>query len=210
MTQTLVPDGRIERRLWDAGFERVAGVDETGRGALAGPLFTCAVTLPPGFTLEGLTDSKLLTRNEREDLAAKVREMALSIAIVRVTPGSIDKRGLHRSNLKALRGAAMRLTPLPDYLIVDGYPVARAPFPSLAMRKGDRVSIAVAAASVIAKVERDRVMQTLDKRYPGYGFASNKGYGSADHWRALRTLGPCPEHRLSFSGVGQMSLWEDR
>lgn len=209
MTQTLVPDGRIERRLWDAGFERVAGVDETGRGALAGPLFTCAVTLPPGFTLEGLTDSKLLTKNDREDLAAKVREMALSIAIVRVTPGSIDKRGLHRSNLKALRGAAMRLTPLPDYLIVDGYPVARAPFPSLAMRKGDRVSIAVAAASVIAKVERDRVMQTLDKRYPGYGFASNKGYGSADHWSALRKLGPCPEHRLSFSGVGQMSLWED-
>lgn len=209
MTQTLVPDGRIERRLWDAGFTRVAGVDETGRGALAGPLFTCAVALPPGFSLDGLTDSKLLTRTEREDLAAQVRERALAVAVVRVTPGSIDRRGLHRSNLKALRGAAMRLDPLPDYLIVDGYPVARAPFPSLAMRKGDRVSVAVAAASVIAKVERDRAMAALDARYPGYGFAENKGYGTPEHWRALRTLGPCPEHRLSFAGVGQMSLWEE-
>lgn len=209
MTQTLVPDGRIERRLWDAGFTRVAGVDETGRGALAGPLFTCAVALPPGFSLDGLTDSKLLTRTEREDLAAQVRERALAVAVVRVTPGSIDRRGLHRSNLKALRGAAMRLDPLPDYLIVDGYPVARAPFPSLAMRKGDRVSVAVAAASVIAKVERDRAMAALDARYPGYGFAENKGYGTPEHWRALRALGPCPEHRLSFAGVGQMSLWEE-
>lgn len=209
MTQTLVPDGRIERRLWDAGFTRVAGVDETGRGALAGPLFTCAVALPPGFSLDGLTDSKLLTRTEREDLAAQVRERALAVAVVRVTPGSIDRRGLHRSNLKALRGAAMRLDPLPDYLIVDGYPVARAPFPSLAMRKGDRVSVAVAAASVIAKVERDRAMAALDARYPGYGFAENKGYGTPEHWRALRALGPCPEHRLSFAGVGQMSLCEE-
>lgn len=209
MTQTLVPDGRIERRLWDAGFTRVAGVDETGRGALAGPLFTCAVTLPPGFSLDGLTDSKLLTKSDREELALKVREMALCVAIVRVTPRSIDRRGLHRSNLRALRGAAMRLAPLPDYLIVDGYPVASAPFPTLAMRKGDRVSMAVAAASVVAKVERDRVMANLDKRYPGYGFAENKGYGSEDHRRAIQNLGPCPEHRLSFAGVGQMSLWGD-
>jgi len=207
--KTFAPDGRIEQHLWDAGFSKVAGVDETGRGALAGPLFTCAVALPPGFTLEGLTDSKLLTAEEREEMAAQVRARALAVSIVRVTAQSIDRRGLHRSNLRALRGAAMRLDPAPDYLIVDGYPVARAPFPSLAMRKGDRVSMAVAAASVIAKVERDRVMAALDARYPGYGFAGNKGYGTPDHWQALRSLGPCPEHRLSFAGVGQMTLWED-
>lgn len=209
MTRTLTPDGRIERRLWDAGFLRVAGVDETGRGALAGPLFTCACVLPPGFALEGLTDSKLLSPEERESLAVEIRATALAVAIMKVTARSIDRRGLHRSNLRALRGAAMRLDPHPDYLIVDGYPVARAPFPTLAMRKGDRVSIAVAAASVIAKVERDRLMLTLDARYPGYGFAENKGYGTPDHWRAIRKHGPTPEHRLSFAGVGQMSLLED-
>lgn len=209
MTRTLIPDGRIERRLWDAGFVRVAGVDETGRGALAGPLFTCAVVVPPGYALDGLTDSKLLSAAEREALADQVRATALSVAVTKVTARSIDRRGLHRSNLRALREAAMRLEPHPDYLIVDGYPVARAPFPTLAMRKGDRVSIAVAAASVIAKVERDRLMATLDARYPGYGFAENKGYGTADHWRAIRKDGPTPEHRLSFAGVGQMSLLEE-
>ena len=101
----------------------------------------------------------------------------------------------------------MRLEPQPDYLLVDGYPIARAPFPSLAIKKGDRVSLAVAAASVVAKVARDRMMATLAKRYGRYGFAENKGYGTAEHWAALREHGPSPQHRLTFSGVGQMSLW---
>ena len=203
-----LPDGRLEDRLRAAGFRHVAGVDETGRGALAGPLLTCAVILPEGFDLPGLTDSKLIPPAERERLAAEIRKQAIALSLIKIPPDSIDRRGLHRSNLRALRQAALRLRPLPDYLLVDGYPIARAPFPSLSIKKGDRVSIAVAAASVVAKVERDRIMRRLDRRHPGYGFAENKGYGTHEHWEAIRTSGPSPVHRLSFSGVGQMSLWD--
>jgi ribonuclease HII len=204
------PHGRFERRLHDAGFSLVAGVDETGRGALAGPLVTCAVILPQDAHLPGLKDSKLLTPLQRARLSDEIRKQALAISFVRVPPGSIDRRGLHRSNLRALREAAMRLRPVPEYLLVDGYPIARAPFPSLSIKKGDRVSKAVAAASVLAKVARDRIMIGLHRRhkdYKPYAFAENKGYGTPEHWRALRDLGPSPIHRLSFYGVGQMSLW---
>jgi ribonuclease HII len=203
----LEPDGRIERRLRDAGFRLVAGVDETGRGALAGPLVTCAVILPEQAELPGLRDSKLLTPLARARLCAEIKEQALAISIVRVPPTSIDRRGLHRSNLRALREAAMRLRPSPEYLLVDGYPIRRVPFPCLSIKKGDRVSIAVAAASVVAKVTRDRLMVNLNRRHPGYFFHENKGYGTPEHWRALDKLGPSPQHRLSFYGVGQMKLW---
>ncbi|MGZ4206804.1 MAG: ribonuclease HII [Actinomycetota bacterium] len=203
----LEPDGRIERRLRDAGFGLVAGVDETGRGALAGPLVACAVILPQNAELPGLRDSKLLTPPARTRLAGEIERQALAISLVRVPSTSIDRRGLHRSNLRALREAAMRLRPTPEYLLIDGYPIRRVPFPCLSIKKGDRVSIAVAAASVVAKVKRDRLMVNLNRRYPGYGFNENKGYGTPDHWRALETLGPSPHHRLSFTGVGQMRLW---
>jgi ribonuclease HII len=201
------PDGRIERRLRDAGFNLVAGVDETGRGALAGPLVTCAVILPEEAELPGLRDSKLLTPLARTRLCAEIKAQALAISIVRVPSTSIDRRGLHRSNLRALREAAMRLRPSPEYLLVDGYPIRRVPFPCLSIKKGDRVSIAVAAASVVAKVTRDRMMVNLNRRHPGYCFDENKGYGTPEHWRALDKLGPSPQHRLSFYGVGQMKLW---
>lgn len=202
------PDGRIERRLRDAGFRRVAGVDETGRGALAGPLVTCAVILPDEHDLPGLTDSKLLTPAQRERLARQIREQALAISVVKITPASIDARGLHRSNLRALREAAVRLDPHPDYLLIDGYPVAATPFPALAIKKGDRVSQAVAAASIVAKVTRDAIMARLHRRYTMYRFAENKGYGTPEHWEALRIHGPSAVHRLSFAGVGQRSLFE--
>lgn len=169
----------------------------------------CAVILPEDADLPGLKDSKLLTPAARERLAVAIEEQALAISLVRVPPGSIDRRGLHRSNLRALRQAALRLRPLPDYLLVDGYPIQRPPFPCLAVKKGDRVSTAVAAASVIAKVARDRLMRSMDRRVPGYGFAHNKGYGTPEHWEAIRALGPSPQHRLSFAGVGQMSLWAE-
>ena len=203
----LEPDGRIERRLRDAGFTLVAGVDETGRGALAGPLVTCAVILPQNAELPGLRDSKLLTPPARARLAIEIQKQAVAISLVRVPSTSIDRRGLHRSNLRALREAAMRLRPTPEYLLVDGYPIRKVPFPCLSIKKGDRVSIAVAAASVVAKVTRDRLMVNLNRRYPGYGFKENKGYGTREHWRALDALGPSPHHRLSFTGVGQMRLW---
>jgi len=204
------PDGKIERRLRDAGFRLVAGVDETGRGALAGPLVTAAVILPEDAVLEGLKDSKLLTPAQRERLSEEILRQATAVSIVRVAPNSIDRRGLHRSNLRALRTAAIRLRPAPDYLLVDGYPIARAPFPSLAIKKGDRVSVAVAAASVVAKVYRDRIMRRLQRRHPEFGFAENKGYGTPEHWDALERFGPSPQHRLTFAGVGQMSLWSSQ
>lgn len=203
------PDGRLEQRLRAAGFALVAGVDETGRGALAGPLLTCAVILPDDAELPGLTDSKLLTAPQRERLAAQIRTLALALVVVKVPPASIDRRGLHRSNLRALRNAALKLAPAPDYLLVDGYPVSKTPFPSLSIKKGDRVSRAVAAASIVAKVERDAIMRRLDRKYPQYGFADNKGYGTDEHWRAIRATGPSPVHRLSFSGVGQGTLFDD-
>jgi ribonuclease HII len=203
----LEPDGHIERRLHDAGFGLVAGVDETGRGALAGPLVACAVILPNNAELPGLRDSKLLTPLARERLAKEIEKQAVAISMVRVPSTSIDRRGLHRSNLRALREAAMRLRPLPEYLLIDGFPIRRVPFPCLSIKKGDRVSVAVAAASVVAKVARDRLMKNLNRHYPGYGFDENKGYGTREHWRALETLGPSPHHRLTFTGVGQMRLW---
>jgi len=199
----------LEQQLRAAGFPLVAGVDETGRGALAGPLVTCAVILPDDADLPGLKDSKLLTRGTRERLDAEIRRQAVALSIVKVRPDSIDRRGLHRSNLRALRQAAVRLEPKPDYLLVDGFPIRRAPFPTLSVKCGDKVSTAVAAASVVAKVFRDRIMRRLDRQHPGYGFAENKGYGTPEHWRAIRALGPSTVHRLSFAGVGQMSLWAE-
>lgn len=209
MLRTVEPDGRIERRLRDAGFRLVAGVDETGRGALAGPLVTCAVILPEDAAIGGIRDSKLLTPAARARLAVEIRAAAVALSVVRVSPASIDRRGLHRANLRALREAALRLRPAPDYLLVDGYPIARAPFPSLSIKKGDRVSVAVAAASIVAKVTRDAIMNGLNRRHPGFAFDENKGYGTADHLHAIRVLGPSPAHRLSFAGVGQMSLWTE-
>jgi ribonuclease HII len=201
------PDGRLEDQLRDAGFDLIAGVDETGRGALAGPLVTCAVILAPDADLPGLNDSKLLTAAQRERLDVQIRAQAVALSIVRVSPASIDRRGLHRSNLWALRRAALRLEPQPDYLLVDGYPIRTAPFPSLSVKCGDRVSRAVAAASVVAKVARDAAMRRLHRRHPEFNFTDNKGYGTAEHWEALREFGPSSVHRLTFNGVGQMSLW---
>jgi len=196
------PDGFIERQLRAQGFSLVAGTDEVGRGALAGPLVAAAVILHPDADLEGLRDSKLLTPKTRERMAAVVRERAVAISIVRITPKVIDRRGLQRSNIRALRAAIARLDPRPHYALTDGFPVPRMPVPALSIKKGDRVSATVAAASIVAKVVRDRAMRRLHPRYPAFGFARNKGYGTAEHWRALRDQGPSPVHRLSFKGVG--------
>jgi ribonuclease HII len=132
----------------------------------------------------------------------------LALSVVKIPPTSIDSRGLHRSNLRALREAAMRLDLAPDYLLVDGYPIAKTPFPSLSIKKGDRVSRAVAAASIVAKVTRDALMSRLHRRHKAYNFIENKGYGTPEHWRALRVHGPSAVHRLSFNGVGQGSLFD--
>jgi ribonuclease HII len=193
--------GLMEARLSEAGFERVAGVDEVGRGALAGPLMAAAVILPPGAALEGLRDSKLCTPAQRERLARAIKGVALAWSVVRVRHDRIDREGLQRCNLEALRRALKSLTVDPDYALLDCFKMRRLPFPALAVKKADYVSKNVAAASIIAKVARDGVMRRYHRRWPEYGFGSNAGYGTRYHWRALERFGPCAIHRRSFFGV---------
>ena len=194
---------RYERLLRDQGFTRVAGADEAGRGALAGPLVAAAVILPVDFDLEGIRDSKVLTEPQREAAYERIVAGASWIAC-KAEPAAIDARGLHRSNIALLRRAAKALQP--DYVLTDGFPVPRIPCPSIGIKKGDAVSASVAAASIVAKVTRDRIMRRLHRRHPEFGWDHNKGYGTPDHLDALDRHGPTPLHRLSFAPVGQPVL----
>jgi ribonuclease HII len=196
---------RYERALRDQGFARVAGADEAGRGALAGPLVAAAVVLPDGFDPDGIDDSKVLTPNQREVAYERIVTVAL-FAVAKVEPAMIDRRGLHRSNIALLRRCIRALRPTPEYALTDGFPVPRMPCPSLAIKKGDSVAVSVAAASIIAKITRDRIMVRLHRRYPEFGFDHNKGYGTPEHLDVLDRLGPTPIHRLSFACVGQPSI----
>jgi ribonuclease HII len=193
--------GLLERRLLGAGFARVAGADEVGRGALAGPLVAAAVILPPGTEIDGLRDSKLCTPGQRTRLAERIRELAVAVSVVRVRPQRIDKLGLQRCNLDALRRALKGLGAVPDFALLDCFFLSRLPYPALGVKKGDVVSRSVAAASIVAKVHRDAIMRRYHRKYPGYGFKSNVGYGTRAHWRALQELGPTDIHRRSFYGV---------
>lgn len=193
--------GLLEERLAQAGFEHVAGADEVGRGALAGPLFAAAVILPPEARIEGLRDSKLCTKLQRQRIAEEVKEIALSYAIVRVRHDRIDRDGLQRCNLQALRKALNALDVPPDYVLLDGFKMKRMSWRGITVKKADVVSRNVAAASIIAKVARDRAMSRYHRRYPLYGFRTNVGYGTRQHWNALKEHGPCDIHRRSFFGV---------
>jgi ribonuclease HII len=200
---------RYEATLRAQGFRRIAGVDEVGRGALAGPLVAAAVVLPEGFDRTGLRDSKLLTAKQREEQCERIVGACVFV-IRKIEPNVLDLRGLHRSNLALLRRCVRALEPTPDYVLTDGFPVNRMPCPSLGVKKGDMVAASIAAASIVAKVTRDRIMRGMHRRYPAFDFAHNKGYGTPVHRAALRRLGPTPIHRLSFAGVGQPELpWID-
>ncbi len=190
-----------ERQLRQRGFRMLAGVDEAGRGALAGPLVAAAVILPDDFDLEGIEDSKLLTPKQRREAAARIRERALAISVRKAMPGRIDRAGLHRTNLALLRRALRTLQVVPEFVLTDGFPIKRLGLPSLALRKGDVVTASVAAASVIAKTTRDRMMDRYHRRFPEYGFDTNRGYGTERHWEALWRFGPTPIHRRSFNHV---------
>ena len=196
---------RYEAALRAQGFGRVAGADEAGRGALAGPLVAAAVIIPEGFETAGIRDSKQLTARQRDRQFERIVAGCV-VAVAKAAPAVLDSRGLHRSNIALLRRAVRALDPEPDYALTDGFPVPRMPCPALAVKKGDAVSACVAAASIVAKVTRDRIMIRLDRRYPAFGFSQNKGYGTAEHWVALEAHGPSEVHRLSFAGVGQPSL----
>lgn len=197
----------LERALQRRGFRHVAGADEAGRGACAGPLVAAAAVLPEGRRgeIEGLADSKLLTPASRERIYAEVVARALAYAVVVIPAEEVDARGLHVCNLAAMRRALASLTTRPEYVLTDGFGVDGLDVPGLAVWKGDRVAACVAAASVLAKVTRDRLMVELDERYPGYGFAEHKGYVTTEHSAALRALGPCQEHRFSYVNVAAVS-----
>lgn len=194
-----------ERALEHAGFSPVAGVDEAGRGACAGPLVVGAVILQGGRgrRIEGLTDSKLLTAARREELYAEITARARAWSAIIVPCHDIDRIGLHRCNVTGMRRALAALDTRPAYVLSDGFPVPGLEAPGLAMIKGDRVAACVAAASIVAKVTRDRIMVDLHERYPEYGFDVHKGYVTRAHGAALAEHGPCPEHRFSYVNVGR-------
>ena len=193
----------FERVLQRSGFPLVAGADEAGRGACAGPLVTAAVVLPAGRRGEvpGLADSKLLTEAAREAAYEEVVRRALAWSVVVVPSTEVDRCGLHVMNVRALRQAVLQLDPCPSYVLTDGFAIAGMPAPALAVWKGDRVAACVAAASVVAKVTRDRLMHELHGRWPEYDFARHKGYVTPEHSAALREHGPCPQHRHSYVNV---------
>jgi ribonuclease HII len=197
----------LERALQRRGFSNVAGADEAGRGACAGPLVAAAAMLPEGRRgeIDGLADSKLLTAAARERVYEQVVRRALAYAVVVVPPAEVDSRGLHVCNLAAMRRALASLATRPDYVLTDGFSVDGLGVPGLAVWKGDRVAACVAAASVLAKVTRDRMMVELDGDFPEYGFAEHKGYVTPEHSAALRQHGPCREHRFSYVNVAAVS-----
>ena len=195
----------MERSLRRRGFTAIAGADEAGRGACAGPLVAAACILPAGRRgkVPGLADSKLLSPATRDEVYAEVVDRALAWSVVAIPVGELDARGMHVTNIEALRRAVRALDPAPEYVLSDGFPVSGLSQPSLAVWKGDRVAACVAAASVLAKVTRDRVMLELDGRFPQYGFAEHKGYITDAHSAALDDHGPCPEHRMRFVNVAR-------
>jgi len=193
-----------ERALRARGFFLVAGVDEAGRGPLAGPVVAAAVILPTGFTLDGLTDSKKVSAVRREKFFALLTTHPNTAwSTGQATVAEIDHLNILRATHLAMARAVSALPALPDHALVDGLPVRDLPVPHTALVGGDALSLSIAAASIIAKVTRDRLMVALDAEYPQYGFARHKGYGVRQHLEALRHHGPCPVHRRSFAPVGQ-------
>ncbi|MBN2645466.1 MAG: ribonuclease HII [Desulfuromonadaceae bacterium] len=191
----------FERRLRAQGFRAVAGVDEAGRGPLAGPVVAAAVILPETFNLPGLTDSKKLSALQRERLFGPIRAQAIAVGVGFAHAHEVDEINILQATLKAMGDALKRLRWTPDHVLVDGITPLPLAIPQQTLKQGDSRSLSIAAASVIAKVVRDRMMQVYDRRYPQYGFARHKGYGSAEHRRLIAEHGPCPLHRATFAGV---------
>lgn len=209
-SRLVYPTLEVERRLWNSGLGRVAGVDEVGMGPLAGPVVAAAVVFPrPASELEseaglpapfpaGVRDSKTLTRKARERLEPEIRVVAAGVGVGVVEVGTIDRINIYQAGLKAMRLAVVRLPTPPDHVLLDGRRLSDCPYPQTSFPKGDRDVYSIAAASIVAKTYRDRLMVELDHRYPEYGFARHKGYATAAHREALRRFGPCPAHRRSF------------
>jgi ribonuclease HII len=197
----------LRRRLERRGARLVAGVDEVGVGPLAGPVVAAAVVLPARVDLPGLDDSKRLTGLRREALAARIREVAVALAVAEVAPAEVDRINVYRAGLLAMRRAVLALSVAPDHVLVDARTIPELAVPQTALVHGDSRDGSIAAASILAKVHRDALMRRLDRLYPGYGFAAHKGYATAEHLRALRRNGPSPVHRRSFAPVSQLALF---
>lgn len=187
-----------ENALWDEGKLYVAGVDEVGRGPLAGPVVTAAVILPKDFSVLGVDDSKKLSPKKRDELFDLIMENAIAVSIGRREPDVIDEINILQATKAAMLDAINGLSVRPDHVLIDAVKLDKLEIPQTSIIKGDAKSVSIAAASIIAKVTRDREMVEMDSVYPGYGFASNKGYGTKLHYEGLAKLGPCPIHRRSF------------
>lgn len=191
----------LEERLARCGYGLIAGVDEVGRGSLAGPVVAAAVVLDGRCLVPGVDDSKCLTAPERERAAAAIRSHAVAFAVAAIPPDVIDRVNILEATRLAMGEALTRLRPAPDCAVVDAVRLSGFRFPCIPLVRGDCFSYAVAAASILAKVERDRMMVELDRKYPQYGFAAHKGYGVAEHLEALAAYGPSPIHRLTYKPV---------
>jgi ribonuclease HII len=206
MTKVPVCGWTLEEAACGRGARLIAGVDEAGRGPLFGPVVAAAVILPKGCRLPGLTDSKKLSAKKRTELDAEIRLNAVAFAIAEVDAETIDRINIRQSSLLAMRRAVEQLALSPDYLLIDGRDTIDWDCEQQAVIRGDGTSFSIAAASVLAKVYRDRLLVKLDGEYPGYGLARHKGYGSPEHIAALERLGPTPLHRKSYRPVAQSAL----
>jgi ribonuclease HII len=196
----------IEQLLTNAGISPIAGVDEAGRGACAGPLVIASVVLNDPFATElaVVRDSKEIPESKRDAVFDLIHQVAASVSVVIVPATEVDARGVHAANLDGMRRAVQGLTVEPAYVLTDGYAIEGLGVPNLAVWKGDQVVVSISAASVVAKVTRDRIMRELDGQFPQYGFAGHKGYITAAHTKALNEHGPCAQHRTSFANVAAL------
>jgi ribonuclease HII len=197
-----------EQKLSALGVEVIVGIDEAGRGPLAGPVVVGAVILPANFVLSGLNDSKKLTAKARERLYAEITTHPdIRWTSIAISPQEIDRLNILGATHSGMRAVIEQLSSRPAHALIDGLPVPNFPCPQTALVGGDGISLSIAAASIIAKVERDRIMLECDGLYPEYGFAKHKGYPTREHFAKLRAHGPCPIHRRSFAPVAQAELW---
>jgi ribonuclease HII len=191
----------FEKLAFRQGYKTVAGIDEAGRGPLAGPVVAAAVILPEGCRIDGVNDSKKLTEPKRNLLFDVIMERAVSVGVGISDSQTVDRINILQATLRAMESAVAVLAQPPDCLLIDGISKVALNVYQRTIKKGDSLSCSIAAASIIAKVTRDRLMEAFDREYPGYGFAGHKGYGAQTHLEAIRRLGPSPIHRLTFRGV---------
>ena len=189
-----------EQKYQKEGYQYIAGIDEVGRGPLAGPVIAAAVILPIGFYLPGIDDSKKLSEQKREEYFAEICEKSIAIGIGRIESDEIDRINIYEATKKAMLSAILQLKPQPDFLLIDAMSL-QTPYPAESIIKGDGLSVSIAAASIVAKVTRDRLLKGYDLKYPGYGFAHNAGYGTKEHLDAIESYGITPIHRKSFSPI---------